>query len=163
MPSVNVAAASLSLALGLASLALIVAAVATNSWVEEEGSTSGLWKNCDQDGQCSNVYIGLSRKYAHYEMVRGFSVCGCAMGLLGVVLCLLSFCSKTKVGASVVGTAFIVEAFFVVTAVSLFTNIRTTYNNEFNWGYSFILGWTAFPCSILAGGLMMFVETIKSD
>jgi len=168
MPGVVTAATSLSLVLGIASLAFLLSAVCTAAWVgEEAGSTSGLWQKCDLAGDCSNVYIGQSIKYKHYEMVRGFSVCGCAMGLLAVVLCTLSFFSKTKVNAGVVGTAFVVQAFFVITAVALFTSIRSNYgaeqNIDVNWGYSFILGWTAFPCSIIAGVLMMGLDTMKSD
>lgn len=153
MPGIVTSATSLSLVLGVASLAFLLSAVCTGSWVgDEAGNTSGFWQKCDFSGEII--------RYKHYEIVRGFSMCGCGMGILAVVLCSLSSFNKTKVKAGVVGTAFVVEGFFIISAVALFTIFRNDYegvvqNIDLNWGYSFILGWTAFLCSIVAGAVMM--------
>lgn len=166
MGAVSVAATSLALVLGLASLALILAAISTNAWVKETASlSSGLWFQCEDSGECTNVFIGDSIKFKHYEMVRGFSVVGSLMGLLAVVLSLLSFFKKTGVTASVVSTSYMVQAFFVMVGAALFTQLRTNYASDTGstpeWGYSFVLGWTAFPCCAVAGIIMATLDSKK--
>ena len=56
-----------------------------------------------------------------------------------------------------------VAAFFALIAYSLFTSIATTAavaGDEY--GYSFGVGWASFPCTLLAGAVMAYVE-FKSD
>merc|ERR1712168_27689 len=149
--------------LGVFSLIFLIVAMATNAWVNEsDGSSSGLWKSCDTE-KCEAVLIGKSRKYFHYEMVRGFGVCGAAMGVLAVGLGIIAVLKKSdSITPSVIATSYFVEAFFVVTAVALFTALRLQSRLDAEikegFGYSFVLGWIAAPCSVFAASIMYFLE-----
>jgi len=164
MAAIKTMGSAAALTLGVLSLIFLIVAMATNEWVNEnDGKTSsGLWKSCD-NVTCDDVLIGKSKKYFHYEMVRGFGVCGAAMGALAVGLGVIAVLKKSdSISPSVIATSYFVEAFFVVTAVALFTALRLQSRLEAEktegFGYSFVLGWIAAPCSVFAASIMYFLE-----
>jgi len=160
MAAIKSMGSAAALSLGVLSVVFLVVAMATNAWVnEDKDSSSGLWKKCN-DVECENVLIGKSIKYTHYEMVRGFGVCGAAMGVLAVALGIIAILKKSDaISPGVIATSYFVEAFFVVTAVALFTSLRMKNQAEDeNFGYSFVLGWIAAPCSVFAASIMYFVD-----
>lgn len=144
--------------LGLAGLVLGVVALATNSWLQGTSTNNGLWVSCD-GADCEEFGIGSDVKYRNYETVRGFGVLSVAMILGGVVVSLISF--MKWLDATITATFYLMGAFFALIACSLFTSISQTATEEF--GYSFGLGWAAFPCALLAGSIMTYVEFTSED
>jgi len=153
------AANSAAMGLGLAGLALGVVALATNKWLESSSSNTGLWVNCN-GADCSEFAIGSDIKYKNYETVRGFGVLSVALMLGGVAVSLIS-CMKW-LDATVSATLYLMGAFFALIACSLFTSLSQGVVGE-SFGYSFGLGWASFPCALIAGGIMTYVEFTCDD
>jgi len=82
------------------------------------------------------------------------------MILGGVVVSLISF--MKWLDATVTATFYLMGAFFALIACSLFTSISQTVVGE-EFGYSFGLGWASFPCALLAGSIMTYVEFASDD
>ncbi|XP_002132146.2 epithelial membrane protein 2 [Ciona intestinalis] len=150
-----------SAAIALIGFIFLLVAICTNYWITSGvASNSGLWRTCSM-GNCENLKIGSSRKYENYEMVRGFGVLAVCVCFLGIVLSLLNcVIRRVKIGPSVLATLYLMAAFFGLTSVALFTSIVNTKNSDTNraWGYSFILGWFAFPLTLFPGVVMTYVE-----
>jgi len=147
---------SVALVFGLAGLCLGTVSLATNNWIKSaDDSTSGLWVTCDENDVCSEFGIGDDRKYANYEIVRGFGVLAVTMLLGGLCISIISF--KKWLDATISATFYLMGAFFALVAYAMFTSLAQTAGAA-SFGYSFGVGWASFPCALLAGVVMTYVE-----
>jgi len=152
----KIALSSVALVFGLAGLVLGVVSLATDKWIKSaDESTSGLWVSCDKDGNCAEFGIGEDRKYNNYEIVRGFGVLASTMILGGLIISIISF--KKWLDATISATFYLMGAFFALIAYAMFTSLAQT-GGATEFGYSFGVGWASFPCALLAGVVMTYVE-----
>uniref|UniRef100_H2ZND1 Uncharacterized protein n=1 Tax=Ciona savignyi TaxID=51511 RepID=H2ZND1_CIOSA len=156
----------LSAGVGLIGFIFMLVAICTNYWLTGSASVhSGLWRVCTSN-LCDNLRIGSDRKYENYEMVRGFGVLAVCISFLAIVLSFISFIASVcnsrrfKIGPSVFATLYLLAALFGLTCIGLFTSIVNSKNSDMGraWGYSFILGWVAFPLMLFSGVIMTYAE-----
>lgn len=148
-------ASTVAMGFGLAGFCLGIVSLATDQWLQSaSGSNNGLWNACDDAGVCTEFSIGENVKYRNYETVRGFGVLAVTMLFGGLIISIISF--KKWLDATITATFYLMGAFFALIAYAMFTSISQGVGDSY--GYSFGVGWASFPCALLAGVVMTYVE-----
>ncbi|XP_077788735.1 lens fiber membrane intrinsic protein-like [Podarcis muralis] len=135
------------------SLLFLLIALCSNNWLANALSHAGLWKSCVNIGlvyTCvshgMNVkdYYHATRAFMFFGMFAGAVSC---IGLCGPIFGLqLGTISKAKTAA----IASFVAALCVMIAMAVYTGET---GGKASYGFSFGLGWTAFPLFRITGGL----------
>ncbi|CAI5781226.1 protein NKG7-like [Podarcis lilfordi] len=145
------------------SLLLLLIALGSDYWLENEVSNTGLWRSCFHIGlvdTCGSYgmdvtdFVHATRAFMFFGMIAGAISC---IGLCGTFFS-VQFGSISK--AKTAAIASIVAAGCVLIAMATFTGRAGT---QHNYGWSFGLSWASFPLFLITGGLAFRVNPAATE
>ncbi|XP_077788267.1 lens fiber membrane intrinsic protein-like [Podarcis muralis] len=145
------------------SLLLLLIALGSDYWLENEVSYAGLWRSCVNIGfgeTCVSFgmdvrdYVHATRAFMFFGMIAGAVSC---IGLCGTFFS-VQFGSISK--AKTAAIASVVAAGCVLIAMATFTGCAGT---QLSYGWSFGLGWASFPLFLITGGLAFRVNPAATE